>query len=157
APLAEADFSEILRPLHGFRDRLMVLDGVGMATGHMTGINEHEEGHATALTGTLAQPVDGGVALANGPSIDQIIAAGVSEPGQIASLQVSHGSGAYRYDNGGKARPWITDPWQLCTRLFPGGPADPNRMPSDLDTIRARQAQVVDLVRQQYHELAPRL
>lgn len=155
--LADTDFSEILRPLHGFRDRLLVLDGVGMATGHMTGINEHEEGHATCLTGTLAQPVDGGIALAGGPSIDQIVAAAIAEPGQIASLQVSHGSWPYAFDAAGKSLPWITEPDELYSKLFPNGPADPNAPPSDLTTIRARQSRVVDLVRQQYHELAPRL
>lgn len=155
--LAASDFSEILRPLHGYRDRLLVLDGVGMATGHMTGINEHEEGHATCLTGTLAQPIQGGVALAGGPSIDQIVAAAVTEPGQIASLQVSHGSWAYSYDASGKALPWITDPWQLYAKLFPNGPADPDAPPSDLDKIRARQSSVVSLVREQYHALAPKL
>lgn len=155
--LAEAEFSEILRPLHGFRDRMLVLDGVGMATGHMTGINEHEEGHATCLTGTLAQPVDGGVALAAGPSIDQIVAAAVAEPGQIASLQVSHGSWAYSYDSGGKALPWITDPWELYSKLFPGGPVDPMEPPSDLKTIRDRQSNVVSLVREQYDALAPKM
>ncbi|MCY1011429.1 DUF1552 domain-containing protein [Nannocystis pusilla] len=155
--LGESDFSEILRPLHGFRDRLLVLDGVGMATGHMTGINEHEEGHATCLTGTLAQPVDGGVALAAGPSIDQIVAGAVAEPGQIASLQVSHGNWAYSYDPSGKALPWITDPWQLYSKLFPNGPVDPNEPPDDLKTIRNRQSSVVDLVREQYHALAPKM
>src|SRR5262249_14306730 len=122
AGLAQTDFSPILQSLYDYRTRLMVLDGIGLATGHMTGINEHEEGHATCLTGSLAQPVDGGIALAAGPSIDQIVAAGISEPGQIASLQVSHGSWPYAFDNGGKSLPWIGEPLELYNKLFPNGP-----------------------------------
>lgn len=156
-PLADADFSEILRPLHGFRDRLMILDGLGLATGEMTGINEHEEGHATVLTGTHAVPVDGGTALAGGPSIDQIVAAAIAEPGQIASLQVSHGSWPYSFDGTGKSLPYIQDHGELYTKLFPLGPDDPNQMPTDLDTIRARQSKVVELIRQQYSNVAPKL
>lgn len=157
AGLTESDFSEILRPLHGLRDQLLVLDGVGLATGHMTGINEHEEGHAVALTGGLAQPVDGGIALADGPSLDQIVAAAISEPGQIASLQVSHGSWPYSFDAGGKSLPWISDPFELYAKLFPNGPGDPNDMPTDADIIRSKQTAVVELVRQQYTSLAPKL
>ena len=157
ADLADSDFSEILRPLHGLRDQLLVLDGIGMATGHMTGINEHEEGHAVALTGGLAQPVDGGIALADGPSIDQIIAAAISDPGQIASLQVSHGSWPYAFDNGGKSLPWLNDPFELYAKLFPNGPDDPNQQPTDADHIRSKQTAVVELVRQQYNSLAPKL
>lgn len=157
AGLADTDFSEILRPLHGFRDRLLVLDGLGLGTGEMTGINEHEEGHATCLTGTHAVPVDGGIALAGGPSIDQIVAAAIAEPGQIASLQVSHGSWPYSFDAGGKSLPWIQEPGQLYSTLFPNGPDDPNQMPTDLDTIRARQSAVVELVRQQFNTVAPKL
>lgn len=157
AGLAEAEFSEILRPLYGLRDQLLVLDGLGLATAHMTGINEHEEGHATALTGTLAQPVDGGVALAGGPSLDQIIAAAITDPGQIASLQVSHGSWPYSFDAGGKSLPWLGDPFELYAKLFPNGQNDPNQQPTDADHIRAKQSQVVDLVRQQYASLAPKL
>lgn len=157
AGLAEAEFSEILRPLYGLRDQLLILDGLGLATGHMTGINEHEEGHATALTGSLAKPVDGGVALAASASIDQIIAAGVAEPGQIASLQVSHGSWPYAFDAAGKSLPWLSDPFQLYAKLFPGGPDDPDQQPTDADHIRNKQSKVIDLVRQQYSALAPRL
>lgn len=157
ADLAESDFSEILRPLHAVRDQLLVLDGLGMATGHMTGINEHEEGHATALTGSLAKPVDGGIALASGPSIDQIVAAAISDPGQINSLQVSHGSWPYAFDNGGKSLPWLNDPFELYAKLFPNGPDDPNNQPTDLDHIRSKQTAVVELVRQQYSSLAPKL
>lgn len=157
AGLAEDEFSEILRPLHGLRDQLLILDGLGMATGHMTGINEHEEGHAVALTGGLAQPFDGGIALADGPSIDQIVASAISEPGQIASLQVSHGSWPYAFDNGGKSLPWISDPFELYNKLFPNGQGDPNDQPTDLDIIRSKQTAVVELVRQQYSSLAPKL
>ncbi len=157
AGLAESEFSQILRPLYGLRDQLLILDGLGMATGHMTGINEHEEGHATALTGTLAKPVDGGIALAGGPSIDQIIAAAITDPGQINSLHVTHGNWPYAFDNAGKSLPWQNDPFALYAQLFPDGPDDPDNQPTDLDHIRSKQSKVVELVRQQYASLAPKL
>ncbi len=155
--LAEGEFSEILRPLYGMRDQLLVLDGLGMATGHMTGFNEHEEGHAVALTGGLAQPVDGGIGLADGPSIDQIVAAAITDPGQINSLQISHGSWPYAFDAAGKSIPWLGDPFDLYNKLFPNGQDDPDQQPTDLDHIRNKQSKVLDLVREQYTSLAPKL
>ncbi|MDC0722273.1 DUF1552 domain-containing protein [Nannocystis bainbridge] len=154
SPLAEAEFSEILRPLHRHRARLSILDGLGNAVGMTTALNEHKEGHATALTGTQAVELENGPAHAQGPSIDQIVAAAIAEPGQIGSLQVSHGSWPYSYDPGGKTLPYIYEPAELYTRLFPDGEAP---LSSDAAAIRARQSAVVELARAQFSAVAPRL
>lgn len=156
APLAAQEFSEILRPLHAHRSRLTILDGLGNAVGMTTEVNQHKEGHATALTGTQALDLQDGPAHAYGPSIDQIVAAAIAEPGQIASLQVSHGSWPYSYDAGGKTLPYIFEPAELYTRLFPDGP-DAAPPGTDLAAIRARQRQVVELASAQYAAVVPRL
>lgn len=154
--LAEAEFSEILRPLHGFRDRLLVLDGLGDAVGVTDGMNQHEVGHATALTGTHARAIDGGLARAHGPSIDQIVAGQVAAPGQIGSLQLTPWSYPFCFDGAGDPVPYIYEPLELYMKLFPQGPGDAP-VPTDLAAIRARQAAVVDLAREQFVRVAPRL
>lgn len=154
--LAEADFSEILQPLHAHRDRLLVLDGIGNAVGLVTGHNPHEEGHATALTGTLTQEIQNGLAHAQGPSIDQIVAGAIAAPGQIASLHLSQLSWPYCFNAEGKQIPQIVEPTELYWKLFPLGPGDAP-LPTDLAAIRARQRQVVELTREQYAAVAPRL
>lgn len=154
--LAEEEFSEILRPLYDVRDRLVVLDGLALATAQLTATNQHMEGHATSLTGTAVQEVDGGLARAKGPSIDQIVAQAIAAPGQIASLQVSHGAWPYCFDAGGLAVPYIFEPAELHAKLFPGGAGqvDPT---SDVAKIRASQHRVAELVREQYGAVAGRL
>jgi hypothetical protein len=156
AGLAEAEFSEILRPLYGWRDRLLVLDGIASATGLLSGLNQHEVGHATALTGTLALEVQGSLARPQGPSIDQIVAEAIAEPGQIASLQLSQGSFPFCFDAVGKALPYIMEPLELYGRLFPEGPGD-LPVSTDVAAIRERQSRVTGLVREQYAAVAPRL
>ena len=154
--LKEDEFSEILRPLYGFRDRLLVLDGLGDAVGLTDGMNQHEVGHATALTGTHARAVDGSLARARGPSIDQIVAGKVAAPGQIGSLQLTPWSFPFCFDGAGDPVPYVYEPLELYKKLFPLGPGD-GPVPTDLAAIRARQGQVIDLVRAQYEKVAPRL
>jgi hypothetical protein len=156
APLAAPEFSEILQPLHRHRARLSILDGLGNAVGLTTALNEHKEGHATALTGTQAVELEDGPAHAQGPSIDQIVASAIAEAGQIASLQVSHGSWPYSYDASGKTLPYIYEPAELYTRLFPDGPGGAP-LPTEVAAIRARQRQVIELARAQFSAVAPRL
>lgn len=155
-PLTSLEFSEVLQPLHARRERLLILDGIGNAVGTVTALNEHQEGHATALTGTLTQEVDGGLARAYGPSIDQIVAGAIADPGQIASLQLSHGSWPYSYDASGHALPYIFEPAELYAKLFPHGP-DEAPPGTDLAAIRARQRHVVELAGEQYAQVAGRL
>nr|WP_276604065.1 DUF1552 domain-containing protein [Nannocystis pusilla] len=156
SPLAAPEFSEVLQPLHRHRARLSILDGLGNAVGLTTALNEHKEGHATALTGTQAVELEDGPAHAQGPSIDQIVASAIAEAGQIASLQVSHGSWPYSYDASGKTLPYIYEPAELYTRLFPDGPGGAP-LPTDVAAIRVRQRQVVELARAQFSAVAPRL
>lgn len=156
AGLSADEFSEILRPLYGWRDRVVVLDGIGNAAGLLSGLNQHEVGHATALTGTMAVEVPGSLARPLGPSLDQIVASEIAEPGQIASLQLSQGSFPFCFDGAGKALPFLMEPLELYQRLFPNGPGDAP-VPTDVAAIRDRQSRVADLVREQYATLAPRL
>lgn len=157
AGLGVEEFSDVLRPLHEVRDRLIVLDGLGLASAQLTAENQHKVGHATALTGSAAVPVQGGLARAEGPSIDQVVAQAIAAPGQIASLQVSHGSWPYSHDAGGLSLPAIVDPGELHAKLFPGASGGTAPPTSELAKIRAQQHAVASLVRDQYAAVADRL
>jgi hypothetical protein len=154
--LAADEFSQILAPLHGVRDQLLVLDGLAAGPVGVAGINEHEAGHVAALTGTIAQAVQDSLAVATGPSIDQIIGPAIASAGQYPTLEYTVGGWPVCYDAFGQAIPYEVDIWAAYERLFPGG-QDPNPVPTDADTIRAAQPSVLDLVGDQYDALVPKL
>ncbi len=87
APLSGDDFSESLSPLHRWRDKLTVIDGLSLATAldeRRRDVNAHTLGHVHSLsarsTTAVADPEDPDF----GRSVDQIIgtrlAAGVRRP-----------------------------------------------------------------------------
>jgi hypothetical protein len=86
--LSEAEFSPILRPLHGVRDRLTVLDGLSLATAELDIPGyRHEKGWVHAWTGGRVL-LDGSRIHARGPSIDQLVAAHVGGPA-LPALELS--------------------------------------------------------------------
>ena len=94
-PLNDADplsFSEILRPLHGHRSRMIVLDGLSNMTAlaDPQGINDHFRGWCSALTGSK---MVSGTTLqqAGGPSLDQVVGSALYRPGQLKSIELAVG------------------------------------------------------------------
>ncbi|MCA9298216.1 MAG: DUF1552 domain-containing protein, partial [Phycisphaerales bacterium] len=86
--VAEDAWSTILRELYPLRQKLLVVDGLTNGMGSTSGINEHESGHASCLTGTRATEVEGALAVPSGASIDQVIAATQDTPFQSIEYSV---------------------------------------------------------------------
>ncbi len=156
AGLTSAEFSPILAPLHGVREHLLILDGLAALGVGLAGTNEHEAGHVAALTGTVAIDILDTIAVAAGPSIDQVIAAAIATPGQYPSLQYNVGGWPVCFDELGQPIPYEADVFAAYQRLFPGGQS-PTPVPSETQAIRGAQPSVLDLVGEQYAALAPKL
>lgn len=153
-----ASFSEILRPLHPYRDKLTVLDGLAYLSGerNSAGVgNGHNISHLTALTG--AEPLSN--TSAGGASIDQIIAQAVAVPGRIPSLELATRSpwlGGF-VNLGPSARaPVERSPKNLFGRLFPPEAESPSEPTTD-ELIRRERANVLDFVASEYQQMARRL
>ncbi|HEY4223957.1 MAG TPA: DUF1552 domain-containing protein, partial [Myxococcota bacterium] len=153
--LAESDFSQILQPLYALRDKLLVVDGLSMATaeGDVIG-NNHNIGTRHALTASKLRS-DG---TAGGISIDQAIANVIKAQGRVDSLELSilgAANGGAVWRAAGQAMPADTDPASVWSRVFPPGVSGPPT--SDAVRVQNAQASVLDVVRGEYDALAPRL
>jgi len=134
--------------------RAMVLDGLGNGCGITTAFNEHEEGHASLLTGRIPFEVPGALGRVDGPSIDQVIAEVQNTP--LPSLEWSFYGWSVTFDQQGQALPYEIDPWAGYDRVFPNG--QPTQGPPSLpERIRSRQGSMLDLVGDRFAELAQRL
>jgi hypothetical protein len=155
--LDESEFSRILRPLAPWKNKLTVVDGLSLASAEGdVAYNEHEKGTRGALTGAPIS-IDNGTVSAGGPSIDQVIARRVAQPGRLDSLELavtgpSSGGAIWRGVN--QPLPPDRDPVGAFERLFP--PSAGSDL-ADVDRVRAGQASVLDLVADQYDALLPRL
>jgi hypothetical protein len=151
---SEAEFSDCLRPLAPWADRVSAIGGLGLVSAEADGSGfRHERSQVHGLTGADASWVNG-FPYASAPSIDQVIAEHLARPDRYRSLEVSI-SGGLAYDGFGTAvyhgrnqpLPPIDDPKVLWDRLFSvqaGGGADPvlARQGSVLDAVAARYAAV---------------
>jgi Protein of unknown function (DUF1552) len=150
-------FSEILRPLHPNRAKLLVLEGLAQAsTAGDVATNNHNAGHLHLMTG--AKMIDDFTA--GGPSVDQVIANAVAVPGRIPSLEMATTSpwlGGYINSMAGQRVPVVTDPQDVFDRLFPAGFGDMTQAPSERDLIRAARGSVLDLVQNEFSQIAPKL
>lgn len=149
---AEGDFAPMLTPLHAWRDRVTVLDGLALVSAEADGGGfRHERAQAHSLTGANALWA-GGFPYAGTATIDQQIADVVARSDRYRSLELTvsrglaydgYGSVIYRAAN--QAIPAIDDPRVLWDRLFNlGGMGDP---------VGARQGSVLDQVARRYDAL----
>jgi hypothetical protein len=152
-------FSPLLSELYAHRSRLLVLDGLAVATGWsdpMGGGNEHDKGQAGAFTG--AWTVDG--TKSSGPSVDQIVAEAIRLPDRYSSLEFAVPWGPYNggviYLGSGNPAPTESSPQAAYDRLFPNGGGGGGE-PTEADLIRGEQGSVLDLVHAQYDALSRRL
>lgn len=159
----ENDFtlSPILAPLEPVKSKLLVMDGLRMASA--VG-EQHQAGIVAWLTGTP----QGGDGYAQGPSIDQVIAGLVSEGYTRASIQM-----AVRWGTGkshGLLHPINSANFEDNTTFDPIPPRlDPQAMfdsffglldPEQADAFQARLARkrsILDLVDRRFETLAPGL
>lgn len=164
--LAEAEFSECLRPLYRHRNKLTVVDGLSLATaiGDPYG-DGHAKGWCSSLTGGIARETFEDVkSNANHPSLDQVVAKALREqnPGlsDLASLEF----GVYQYNfhaalyrEGASGGPVVRVPHEespqaVYDRLFPNG--DGSTPP---DPVTAARADVMGTVGDMYDDLSKQL
>jgi hypothetical protein len=152
--------NEVLAPLSS---KLLFPRGVHMAPRGFgrdpSGGDDHGRGMAIKLT---AQPADEQNWLAQGPSVDHVIAAQIN-PGTAGSrtpplnLMVGRPAG-YRgldfisYSEGGRAVQAINNPWNAYSEFINLNNASPDSGAAN-DRISRRRQSVLDLVRDQFDEL----
>jgi hypothetical protein len=171
-PLTPEDFSPILRPLHAFRDRLLVVEGLSHTSAlediaevmkSSGDLNNHSVGVANVLTGTRALQISGSPCSGGARSIDQELALRTIGPGRF-------GSRVYGFDyvpnqtvapfsflGPGQATPVVADPATAFADLM--GQLSPSSSPpaSREARIAALRPSVLDSVSREYDLLAPRL
>jgi len=156
--MADSEFSPILAPLHPFRDRMLVLDGVDLVTIKPQGSGiGHYDSPVNAMTGSGTIGEDREVRSTT-PSIDQILAEAIARPDRFASLEIgTRADERISFATPGQALPRETRAERLWDRLFPNGTETDNGPPTVASRLRAKQSSVLDLVAQEYTSLAPRL
>jgi hypothetical protein len=163
-PLTDASLAgtanEVLTP---FRSKLLIPRGVHMAPRGFgrdpSGGDDHGRGMAIKLT---AQPADNQNWLAQGPSVDQVIAAQIN-PGAAGSrtpplnLMVGRPAG-YRgldfisYSEAGRAVQAINNPWNAYSEFINLNNSSAEA-PAAGDRLTSRRQSVLDLVRDQFDDL----
>lgn len=155
--LSEGEFSEVLRPLHPVREKMMVLEGLGMlSTAWDPHGDDHAKAHIAALSGTSAVSSEGPKSRGGTMSIDQRILQHLrtSDPGHF-SLNFRPRAGRserglfhewlYRENSDGSASrlPVETNPDAAFDRLFSGFDA-PDSTPDARQVGRRRIFEMLD-------------
>jgi hypothetical protein len=163
-PLDDPDplsFSETLRPLHEFRDDLLIVDGLSMTSAYADpafGGN----GHASSVPNRLA--AQGG---SSGPSVDQIIAAAIGGSTAFEYLFYSNGScdcwdGSPIFDTAGnQVNPGRLGGYSYLANAFDRvfgdlpepGEAPPPGPPTPVELSALRRKNTLALVRGEYDKL----
>ncbi len=147
-------FSPILRPLHPYRDNLMILDGLDQVVIKAVR-GGHFDGPIGAMTGASALG-SGAEARPGAPSLDQLIAEQIALPDRFRSLELGSG-GPFSSLEPGQALPRISYPPFLWDRLFPAGVEDVDGSPTLQSRMWRNQSSVLDRVGDEYQRLWPRL
>ena len=146
---SEGDFSDALRPLHPWRRKLAVVDGLALVSAELdTSGLRHIAGKATSLTGAGSEPV-AGFELATAPSIDQRIADAIARADRLRTLEIGIGRPdvSVNYSGDRNVLPWELDPRATFQRLF--------GLAGEVDSVGV-SASVLDLVSERYDSLARR-
>ena len=149
-------FSDILRPLHPYRQKLLVIEGLSLASAFGDkATNNHNAGHMHALT--AAKMISD--TSAGGASVDQIIAKAIAVQGRIPSLELATRNpwigGMVNLDADMRA-PVEIDPTKVFARLFPTG-APMMQEPTERDKIGMARKSVLDFVGGEYEQVLPKL
>ncbi|MEE2637175.1 MAG: DUF1552 domain-containing protein [Acidobacteriota bacterium] len=152
--LDQAAFSRPLVPLYEHRHRLLVLDGLSLATAELdTGGNRHDRGWVHAWTGNNANFATRDTRSLSA-SVDQLIAAHIASPHRLPSLELSvdaalEAGRPISYSPSGMRLPAENTPLRAWERVF--GPA------SSGDVVGTHRRATLEFAYQEYRELAPRL
>ena len=149
--LDESELSAPLAPLYPHRRRLLVLDGLSLATAELdAGGNRHDRGWIHAWTGNNADFSERDTR-ATSASLDQLVAAHVARPDRLPSLELSvdaalEAGRPIAYNLGGVRLPAENTPLAAWERVF--GPA------SSGDAVGARRRTTLDFAYREYRALA---
>jgi len=163
---------DMMAPLNAYKDRMMFLDGLDLSVTAKGVGHPHSRGMAGVLTGTQLIPGDfdtggGGASFADGPSIDQVIAARVSQGLKFQSLEFSSGwsiSGrsagelsfaADQLTMAGSKKPIppMTSATAAFTRVFGGL----GNTAADAASANAKTKSILDVVSAQFTKLSAQL
>lgn len=145
------EFSEGLRPLHGYRDRLMVVDGLGLVSAEADASSlRHELAYVHALTGANNILLSG-IPMASAPSIDQLIANQIALPDRWRSLELGVEDVPFSmvFRDRLQQLPVETNPVRVFDRMFN---SDVGESP-----IAPARPSLLDKVAQRYQALESRL
>ena len=149
--LDESELSAPLAPLYPHRRRLLVLDGLSLATAELdAGGNRHDRGWIHAWTGNNADFSERDTR-ATSASLDQLVAAHIARPDRLPSLELSvdaalEAGRPIAYNLGGVRLPAENTPLRAWERVF--GPA------SSGDAVGARRRTTLDFAYREYRALA---
>ena len=152
--LPRSEFSNPLAPLYEHRRRLLVLDGLSLATAELdTGGNRHDRGWIHAWTGNNADFAARDTR-STSASLDQIVAAQVARSDRLPSLELSvdaalEAGRPIAYTSGGVRLPAEGTPLRAWERVF--GPA------SSGDAVGQRRRTTLDFAYDEYRALASTL
>jgi hypothetical protein len=172
--LAPEDFSEVLRPLHPFRERLLAIEGLAhtsvladLAEIQRTGgdMNNHSVSVAQLLTVSRALQIPGAPCTGGARSLDQELALRTAAPGRFGSRvygsdYVPNSTMApFSFLGAGQATPIVGDPAMAFADLmgFYTPPAPTGAPPTREDLLRSMRPSVLDAVAREYELLAPQL
>ena len=154
--LGANQFSDALKPLHAYRNRLLVLDGMAQvsAEADQSGLR-HELAQVHALTGANCDLLSG-LPLASAPSIDQRIADTIGRSDRWRSLELGVGDPPISVNYRGKMEllPFELNPRRLYSRIF-GGIGGSGL--SSREQIQRVHGSVLDKVRARYGALSGKL
>lgn len=140
--------SNILSPLEPVRQHIVPVSGCDNPSAGDYGVNGHVNSGRTVFT---CAPNSGNNDLADGPSIDQVIADRLAAPTPYKSLQFGIGGsgiGEYQALMAGPQDPVPLDgdPQQIFDQLFSDLEGDPATQPTAIQRLRARRGSVLDAV-----------
>ncbi|MGB5811493.1 MAG: DUF1552 domain-containing protein [Polyangiales bacterium] len=168
--MGENQFSDILKPLHRHREKLLILDGLARGVtfaeeyrvaqeGFSGDVNRHHIAQAHLLTSTWAFQ---GASTARGGarSIDQEIGNTVGVPGRwnsrVYGFNHQH---AYSYLGSNEPSPREQNPQTAFNDILglAPEPSDPGAAPSRTDMIRSARASALDMAAEEFASVLPRL
>ena len=151
--------SNILSPLEPVRDEIIVVSNVSNPVAYEFGVNGHVDSGRTIFT---CAANSGNNNLANGPSIDQVIAERMGAPTPFRTLQFGIGGagvGEYQalYAGPQDPVPLAGSPVAVFDQLFSDFEDDPDAAPTTMQILRARRHSVLDAVKDSFDSTMQRV
>ena len=154
AGMSSDEFSAPLAPLYEHRNKMLILDGLSLATAELDlEGNRHDTGWVHSWTGNRPD-FSATDTKAFSASLDQIVAGHIARSDRLPSLEISvdddlESGRPIAYAVNGARLPVENSPARVWTRLF--GPSSTD------DPLTGRQRGVLDFAHAEYQALAPRL